>query len=132
MICRSMEFNVSNCIFLKFMYSKFQLCYSIKQWIYRYWNMGHLLTNTLYIKHNYQFSLESSYNIDQDFLSLQRWSAISALILMGSRLRSRRCHFLVRKQPHCQILKHATPKENKLQYRQSNMAAFLFCAKTPV
>ena len=39
---------MSNCILLKFMYPKFELYYSIKQWIYRYRNMGHLLKITLY------------------------------------------------------------------------------------
>ena len=49
MICRSMEFYVSNCIVFKFMYSKFQLSYSIKWLSYEHSNMPHLLVNTLYI-----------------------------------------------------------------------------------
>ena len=45
---RLVSSNVSNCIVLKFVLSKFQLSSSIKQGSYWYLNMGHLLWITLY------------------------------------------------------------------------------------
>ena len=48
---RSISTNVSNCIVLNFMYTKFQVSSSKKWQSYWYSNMVHLLLITLYIKH---------------------------------------------------------------------------------